>query len=480
MTTSVNLRKILHRKNPEFVTPAPFTTGAVMFNSSSRHSKQLQYFLQSNTIAWMYDPNEDAWLELPSPALTNAIGVGAAGICTPIGPSGTVTAGTTSTLTTSLNLQRDLRGFKIRITAGPNAGLDLPILTNTTGAGSIVTVSAQGSAFTAANTFTLLTTRWFVFAGATLGAAGFRYYDFALNTWTTGGLASVITAATVWTVDGRLIATPSIVDGNLTSFSTGTLSAGGATVCTTTKTWTASQWINYQVRITAGTGAGQTRTITANTGGANCTFTVGSSWTVTPDATSVFSIEGNDDFLYLLGNNNVAMYRYQISNTTWTQLSPGVARSAAPVAGASGHWMWGGPGDDSDTTWNNEAAIISGRRIYSFRGNSTAVDYYDIPSNAWTSTVPYSPAATTIASTGTKYAILKGRYLAILQGGTNRIYKFDPVKSEIIPLTQFATTQGAAVIGDTMFDITYTDTGTITWIYILLNTSTIMLRIPLI
>ena len=478
MTTSVNLRKILHRKNSEWVNTAPFTTAAGIFVSPSRNFKQLQYFLASNTAAWIYDPNEDAWQELPAVGLTNALAVGDCGICTLIGPSGTVTAGTTTTLTTSLNLQRDLRGFKIRITAGPQAGSDIVIVSNTTGAGSIITVATQLSAFTTASTFTLFTTRWWILNGAT--ATQMRYYDYALNTWTA---ASVTNLPGTFGTDARLIATPSIVDATQipVAFSTGTAASSTSTITTTTKTWTASQWINYQVRITAGTGAGQIRTITANTGGASATFTVGTSWTVTPDNTSVFSIEGNDDFLYLIGNNAVTMYKYQISTTTWSTLSPGAARAAAPVAGASGHWMWGGAGDDADTVWNNEAAIISGRRIYSFRGNSTVVDYYDIPGNTWVSSVVYSPAATTIASTGTKYSILKGRYLAILQGGTNRIYKYDPVKSDMIPLTQFNFGQGAGLIAnDTMFDITYTDTGTITWLYVLLNTLTSMLRIPLI
>lgn len=83
------------------------------------------------------------------------------------------------------------------------------------------------------------------------------------------------------------------------------------------------------MRIISGLGIGQVRTISSNT---NTTLTV-PTWTTTPDATSVFAIESNDDFLYLIGNNAVTMYRYSISANTWTVMSPTVARSAAMVAG---------------------------------------------------------------------------------------------------------------------------------------------------
>ena len=89
-----------------------------------------------------------------------------------------------------------------------------------------------------------------------------------------------------------------------------------------------NQWCNYQVRITAGTGIGQVRTITTNTA---TTLTV-PTWTVTPDVTSVYAIEANDDFIYLFGNNAVTAYRYSISAGTWTTLAPTTARASAPVA----------------------------------------------------------------------------------------------------------------------------------------------------
>jgi len=54
-----------------------------------------------------------------------------------------------------------------------------------------------------------------------------------------------------------------------------------------TKAWTVNQWATLVVTITAGTGAGQTRTVLSNT--AN-TLTISPDWTTTPDGTSKYII----------------------------------------------------------------------------------------------------------------------------------------------------------------------------------------------
>jgi hypothetical protein len=70
--------------------------------------------------------------------------------------------------------------------------------------------------------------------------------------------------------------------------STGTATAGAASTLTDSgKTWTVNQWVDSEIRITSGTGAGQKRMITSNTATA---VTVSKPWTVTPNATSVYSI----------------------------------------------------------------------------------------------------------------------------------------------------------------------------------------------
>ena len=472
MATTNGNRKILDLKRWEFCAPAPNATQAGAFIVSSRHFRQQQMYIRANTDAAIYYPAEDGWVTIPSPGLAGTFGAGAAGTAgawstgSTVGAASlTATAGTTSTITTNQNFQRDLRGYKIHILAGPNNGLVLDIVSNTIGASSVITVATQASAFSASTVYRLLTPRWYVVGAGTLASASFRVYDFATNTWTT--LSQTGLPATIGT-DGKLIATPSIVDGAFKQFATGTAtSATGTTLVQTGKTWAASQWINSQVRITGGTGAGQIRTITANTAD---TLTV-ATWTTNPDATSTYAIEGNDNFLYYMGNNAVTMYRYDITANTWSTLSPVAARGAAPTTGMSGHWVHSTP----ETDWNSESLILNGRYIYSFRGAGGALlDRYDIAGNTWAA-ISYSPAVETF-TTGTKYALQNGT-LYMQKEATGRWFAYDFARNEMFPWGTMLYPQGAAVLGDTAFDVVYEDGATdILYVYMLLNTSNILLR----
>ncbi|MFN9161238.1 MAG: hypothetical protein ACK6DM_00810, partial [Alphaproteobacteria bacterium] len=295
----------------------------------------------------------------------------------------------------------------------------------------------------------------------------FRKYCFATNSWTT--LANTGLPATFGT-DGRLVSTPAWIDTGFQSFATGTATAGAATTLTNSgQAWAPNQWTNSQLRITGGTGAGQIRTVASNTG---TVLTVSAAWTTNPDATSTYSLEGNDDFLYLMGNNAVAMYRYSISGNSWSTLAPTAARAAAPGAASSGHWVWGA----SDSAWTAENSIINGRRIYSFRGGGGAVlDYYDIAANTWVSGVTYAPATETF-TTGTKYAY-SNNFIYIQKDATGRWFRHNVVTSEQDGWNTMTYTQGAALLGDTCFDVEYRDGATeIVYIYMVLNTSTVMLR----
>jgi hypothetical protein len=129
----------------------------------------------------------------------------------------------------------------------------------------------------------------------------------------------------------------------------------------------------------------------------------------------------------------------------------------------------------TDSAWTNESAIINGRRIYSFRGTGALLDYYDIPGNTWVSGVSYSPA-TEAFNTGSKYIANAGN-IYIQSAATGRWFRHNLVTSEQDGLTTLTYTQGAAVVGNTAFDVTYTDGATtITYLYMVLNTSNVMLR----
>jgi hypothetical protein len=476
MTTTNGNRPILDLTRWEMCSAAPVATAAARFTVSSRHYRQQQLYVDSATSAWLYNPYEDAWVAVPSPALGGAFAAGACGTATAIGPSGTATAGTTSTITTNLTIARDLRGYSIHITGGPNAGATLEILGNTVGANSVITVAAQASAFTTSTTYRLLTPRWYILnaitAAGTTTANVFRLYDFALNTWSaaeTGATDGVAPAAVIGT-DSRLVATPSWIGTDYRQFATGTAtSATATTLVNSAKTWTTNQFTNYQVRIVSGTGAGQIRTISSNTG---TTLTV-PTWTTTPDATSVYSIEGNDDHIYYMGSNAVTLYRYSISAGTWTTLTPGTARGAAPGAGMSGHWIYG----VTDSAWTNESLIRNGRYIYSFRGAGGAiVDRYDLALNTWENDLLYAPK-TEVFTTGTKWIYDGDEYLYCQRDATNRWIRFSVLTHGQNGYSTMPALQGAAVLGDTAFDIDYIDGGTtIKYLYMILNTSNILLR----
>jgi hypothetical protein len=476
MATTNGNRKILDLKRWEFCTPAPAATAAGTFIASSRHYRQQQLFVVSATVQYLYSPQEDAWVQIPSGALAGTFAVGACGTATSVGPSGTATAGTTSTITTNLTLARDLRGYSIHITGGPNAGVTLAISSNTVGATSVITVPVQASAFTASTTFRLLTPRWYVLnaitASGTTTANVFKFYDFALNTWAaaeTGATDGIAPAAVIGT-DSKLISTPSWLGEGYAAFATGTATAGGASTLTNSaKTWTTNQWANSQVRIVSGTGAGQIRTIASNTG---TVLTTSAAWTTNPDATSVYNIEGNDDFIYYMGSAAVTLFRYSISAGTWATLSPTAARAAAPAVGMSGHWVW----ESTDAAWTNESAILNGRYIYSFRGGAGAVlDRYDIALNTWASGLTYAPA-TEVFGAGTKYAYRSNAIYA-QKDATGRWFRYNVVTGEQDGWSTMTYTQGAAVAGDTSFDVIYTDGATkIDYVYMVLNTSTVMLR----
>lgn len=467
MTTTNGNRKLLDLKRWEMCSPAPAVHAAGSFIASSRHRKQRQLYVVNATTHHLYDPSEDGWTQIPSGALAGAFGAGACGTAVAVGPSGTATGGSATALNTNLTLARDLRGYSIHITGGPGAGDVRVIERNTVGTNGVITPTvAFSAAITSSSTYRLLTPRWYVLSAGTLAANAFKWYDLATNTWSSGTITGL--PASVGT-DGKIVATPSWIDSDFKSFAAGTATGGTATtLANTSAAWAVNQWANSQVRIVSGTGAGQVRSITSNTSGA---LTV-PAWTTTPDATSVYSIEGNDDYLYYLGNNAVTLYRYSISANTWTTLTPGAARAGAPGAGMSAHWVW----DVADSLWTDQNNIINGRRIYSFRGAAgTVLDYYDTAANTWVSGVTYSPA-TEVFGAGTKYAY-HDDFLYIQKDATSRWLRYNFVTQEMEGWNTMLYPNGAALVGDTAFDAVYRDGAThIEYIYMLLNSSTVMLR----
>jgi hypothetical protein len=119
-------------------------------------------------------------------------------------------------------------------------------------------------------------------------------------------------------------------------FDAGTATAGAASTLTdSTKAWPTNRWANYDIRIVHGTGRGQTRTIASNTA---TVITTQSPWDTTPDATSVFSIQGDSDKLYLVSGGNAAILMHNMDSQVATfgrQVGSnwGIARNAAATVG---------------------------------------------------------------------------------------------------------------------------------------------------
>jgi len=465
MATTVNLRKILDRKQWEMTNNLPTSTSIGTTFIPSEGPDQDVLYITSATTAYLYDPSEDAYVTLSSPALAGTFGSGVCGTYHTNGPTGTASAGSSTTITTTVTTMGSLAGYTIRITGGTGRGQERVITSNTIGTNTVFTVPTWTTAPDNTSTYLLLTGRYYVFIPhATAGSQGFKYYDVATNTWSSA--LTVTNAPTGAAADLAMKATP----GALASMATGTAtSATGTTIVTTGKTWTTNQWVNSQVRITSGTGAGQVRTITAN----DATSLTVATWTITPSTDSVYSIEGNDDFIYLTGNSATTFYRYSISGNSWSTLA---ARSVAPGSGGvSLNWVR----SSTNSTWSNESAILNGRRLYSFRGGATGnLDYYDISSNTWTAiATTYQNGGSETFTTGTSYENGSNGMIYIQKDITGRFFNFDCITNTLKPWSLLPFGQGTATVGNKVFSVKYVDGGTtITFIYFAINTGANIFR----
>jgi len=466
MTTTFNLRSNLDHKQPEMCTPVPFATVSGSFVLTTKDIDSPAAPVPDNIIVYVAGVNqvymcrgsEDSWVLLPPSGIGGAFGAGACGAYHPSGPTGTASAGSATTLTTTSTINVSLAGYMVRITAGTGKGQELLITSNTIGANSVLTFATASTTPDNTSVYLLLTGRFYVvFPGST---PGFRYWDHALQSWSTD---LVVTGLTHAGTDAQLLATP----GSWSQMAEHTATSGASTsLVDTNRTWTTSQWVNFQVRLTAGAGAGQVRSITAN----DATSLSVSAWTTNPDNTSVYAIEGNDNYLYFMGNNSTALFRYSISGNSWSTLT---ARGAATAVGATGDWVYGVTADD----WTNDSVIKNGRRIYSFRGGATsALDYYDIPSNTWTNGVSYPRAAETF-TVGTSSCYDHGNNLYIQKDNTGRWFRFNFTTYELDGWFTNLYEQGASIPGEKAWILDYLDGGTeIRWVCSILNTSQLVFR----
>lgn len=471
MATQNNL-PLLNRKEWQMMTPCPAASAAgSFFVAGTLGFNNVGMFVVNATTQYLYHHDEDAWVQIASGALAGTFGAGACGVMARWANTVTANGGSTTSVTTTANLNGLANGKTIRFLTGANAGQERTIDRVFTAPGGNATLgwtSPLGSAVSNGDTFTVNTGCVFVMSAGITASGSFKNYDLLTGTWTT--LSNTGLPAS-WGTDGKMVNANSRA-----AFASGTATAGGASTLTNgAKSWTTNQWTNYQIRITSGTGIGQIRTVASNTG---TVITVSSAWTTTPDATSQYNIEGNDDYFYLLGSGAVTMYRYSRSANTWTTMAPTTARGGAPSTGMSANWV----DQTGITDWATESAILDGRYIYSFRGGAAStLDRFDIAggtagAGAWAA-ITYNNAAETF-TTGSGYAA-DTRYIYIRKDATHRYFKYGLKGNYLEPVSTNLYADSTALLGDKVWVKNYDDAGVIKWLYSIRNTGTELFRIPL-
>lgn len=427
------------------MTPAPVASATGSFVVTDwEEIDNLSLYVQSWTVHYLYHHDEDSWVQIPSWALAGSFSAGTCWARARFSSTITANGWSTSTITTTAAISWLIVWKTIRILTGNALNVwkevtvsDLLIVP--WGTSTIYLSSWLPAAVANTDTFVVDTWRFYVSGAGTINTGSFKMYDPLL--WTRTTLSNTWMP---WLInnDCRLVATTSV-----DSFASGTTtSATSTTLANSAKSWATNQWRNYQIRIKAWTWIWQIRTIASNTWN---TITVSSAWTTTPDTTSQYSIEWNDDYLYLIGNWAITMYRYSISANTWTWLSPTTARVAAPLA-----WMWANWVSKSwIDSWANESNIQDGRYIYSFRWGSSALDRFDIAgwtAWAWAWQAITYPWATETFSTGSSYW-LYGRYIYIRKDATHRYFKYSLRWNYIEPVATNLYADWTAVAWDKLW-----------------------------
>lgn len=474
MSETQNNHPTLHKKEWQSMAliPAASAIGTIaIFGKNGANN--IAMLLQSATLQYLYHHDEDMFIQIASGGFGGTWVAGVCGIYHPWSKTYTATGGSTTTVTVAAathNINGFARGAVIEFLSGTagNIGTRTTIteILNNAGAGTITLTLADAVTSVAnADTFRLNTGRFFVMSSGTLAANCFKYFDVGTLAWTDLAFA---TGGTTNGTDARLVVPYTRVD----IFDTGTATSGSSTTLVDTgAAWTASQWVNYQVRITAGTGKGQVRVITANDA-TSLTFAAGA----TIDSTSVYAIEGDENAIYYLGNGSVNLYKYSISGNAWSTVSPTAARASAPLAGMTADWV----GVTGDSGWGNPNACLDGRYIYSARPTSGIIDRYDIASRAWLATTGVNYLPNLVLANGCS-SCWDGRYIYYQVAGSTtvptKIYKYNVRGNYMEPFQDDWLLAGAAVAGNKMWIKDLSSAGAVKWLYYIASTSLIMRRI---
>jgi hypothetical protein len=173
---------------------------------------------------------------------------------------------------------------------------------------------------------------------------------------------------------------------------------------------------------------------------------------------STYNAGGNDDYIYLIGNNAVTWYRYSIVGNSWSVMANNL--TAAAGVGCAIHWVFGYDPD----------------KLYVIRGIATATIYtQSIGTPAAWAALTYNPATETF-TTGTSSDYDGGTRIYIQKDATQRILylQLDTAKMMVGPMFPYT---GTAIVGDKLATIKSTEATPVTFLYLLMNTGQYMWRI---
>lgn len=482
MAEQQNNKPNLHRKEWQTMMPVPTITASAGFvvNDNANNSRWAMYVI-SATVHYLYDHLNDDWLPIASGAFNPAITAGACGVWCDWSPTYTANGGSTTTIQVALNthnINNYVIGSTVEFLSGTagNIGLRRTIskvlTTGVAGSNIILTLDSPVTSVVNNDTFRLSSGSFFIFTSGVV-ATSFKRFDMGTMSW--GAALSITNLASTWGTDGRMV-TPGMLG---VSYDSGTATTGSATTINdTTKNWTNDMWINYQVRITAGTGRGQVRVITDNT---STQLIIGAGATI--DNTSQYVIEGDENAIYLLGNNVKTLVKYSISANTWTNVAPTVARANNAVAGLTADFI----GKTGDTQWADITAIKDGRYIYSFDGATSVLARFDIAggtagAGTWEA-ITYQPSLVTwTTGVGSDWDAGTPNIYIVKEGSTTvpqRVYAYSVTGNNMKPITSDWYLGGVALLGNKIWIQDLSTADIVKWLYVLQSTSTNVRRIML-
>lgn len=238
-------------------------------------------------------------------------------------------------------------------------------------------------------------------------------YDVYVYSGTGLGQVSSITSNTSTTLTLATTLSTSLASGSKyqilgynTDISTGSNSFD--TINDSNNNWTVNRWVNYAVRILHGTGAGQVRTIRANT---STQLSVYKPWNIIPNNTSVFSIQGDSDNMYIAWGGLGQIFTYNTRSELMLNarsIDDGVTCVGAALLCDSSHNVYERPpialtslaGTTTITATTVQAHnLITGQWV-SIRGVTNGTDQHNVTGLVQITSVPstttftYAPSAT--------------------------------------------------------------------------------------